>query len=176
MGSRGRIALGAVGLLAAMLATGASGAGLRVLIGHSPNNTRTNRTATTWPFSFHRHEGWDTRNVANGSHMLVVRAYGTRRYRMRKRLPVRVDNPPLQLQVLGVSDGSAVSGVAHLGVDVSEPVQRVALYADGKAVSRDATAPYGLIWDTRTVARKGRTRCCCTHARTADGGSRSGFE
>src|SRR5438552_5811603 len=47
-------------------------------------------TDHTWPFSFHRHEGWDTRAVANGRHMLVVRAFGTHHYRARKSIPVRV--------------------------------------------------------------------------------------
>ena len=58
-------------------------------------------TDHTWPYSFHRTEGWNTRTVANGRHMLTVLAYGTRHYRVRKRLPVRVANAPLQLALTG---------------------------------------------------------------------------
>lgn len=101
----------------------------------------------TWPFSFRRHDGWDTTTVANGRHMLSVRAYGRRGFRSRKSIPVRVANPPLELTLSGV--GSGVHGVTTIGVGVSERIERVALYVDGKPVSRDGSAPYGLVWDTR---------------------------
>ena len=42
-------------------------------------------TDHTWPYSFHRTEGWNTRTVANGRHMLTALAYGTHHYRARKR-------------------------------------------------------------------------------------------
>ena len=51
---------------------------------------RTLYTDHTWPYSFHRTNGWDSRTVANGRHMLTVLAYGAHRYRARKRIPVRV--------------------------------------------------------------------------------------
>jgi hypothetical protein len=105
-------------------------------------------TDHTWPFSFHRTVGWDSRTVPNGRHMLTVRAYGTHRYRVRKRIPVRVANPPLRLRVVGAVAGGAVQGMLRLGARLNEPVDRVMLYADGKPVSRDSTAPYSLVWDT----------------------------
>jgi N-acetyl-anhydromuramyl-L-alanine amidase AmpD len=109
-------------------------------------------TDHTWPFSFHRTVGWDSRTVPNGRHMLTVRAYGTHRYRTRKRIPVRVANPPLRLRVIGAVSGGAVQGVLRLGARANGPVDRVVLYADGKPVSRDATAPYSLVWDTTTAS------------------------
>jgi hypothetical protein len=124
-------------------------------------------TDHTWPFSFHRHEGWNTRTVANGRHMLVVRAYGTHHYRARKRMPVRVANTGIQLTLGGVYEDMPLSGLARIDVRPSENVERVALYVDGRAVSRDGSAPYQLVWDTRaetegphalTVYARGRKR------------------
>jgi N-acetyl-anhydromuramyl-L-alanine amidase AmpD len=105
-------------------------------------------TDHTWPYSFHRTVGWDSTTVANGRHMLSVLAYGTQHYRAWKRFPIRVANPPLRVRVTGAVSGGAVQGTVALGVGVSEQVDRVVLYADGKPVSRDATAPYTLYWDT----------------------------
>jgi N-acetyl-anhydromuramyl-L-alanine amidase AmpD len=105
-------------------------------------------TDHTWPFSFHRTVGWNTRTVANGSHMLSVRAYGTHGYRARKRVPVRVANPPLALTLTGAVSGGAASGQLAIGVRASEHLDRVALYVDGRPVSRDRSAPYDLEWDT----------------------------
>jgi len=105
-------------------------------------------TDHTWPFSFHRTIGWDTSTVANGWHMLTVRAYGTRHYRARKRIRVHVVNPPLRLAVTGVTEGGAVTGTVTLGVRPTQRIERVALYADGQPVSRDASRPYRLVWDT----------------------------
>lgn len=113
---------------------------------------RTLYTDHTWPFSFNRDRGWDTTTVANGRHMLVVLAYGTRRYRIRKRVPVRVVNPPLRARLAGVGAGSTLSGDVTVGVRPSEPVERVTLYVDGRPVSRDATAPYTLSWSTTTAS------------------------
>jgi N-acetyl-anhydromuramyl-L-alanine amidase AmpD len=128
-------------------------------------------TDNTWPFSFHRHEGWNTRTVANGRHMLVVRAYGTHHYRARKRVPVRVDNPGIQLALSGVYHDMPLAGVAKIDVHPSEDVERVALYADGRVVSRDGSSPFELVWDTRaetegahelTVYARGRKRRAAT--------------
>ena len=68
-----------------------------------------------WPFSFRSHTGWDTRTVADGRHMLVVRASGRHGYRSRKVVPVRVDNPPMRLALDGVSEGAALAGIATVG-------------------------------------------------------------
>lgn len=105
-------------------------------------------TDHTWPFAFHRPYGWDSRTVSNGRHMLSVRAYGMHGYRAWRRIPLRVANPPLQVAVTGASAGSAVDGVVRLTARPSDPVERVVLYADGRPVSRDDSAPYSLTWDT----------------------------
>lgn len=111
-------------------------------------------TDHTWPFAFHRATGWDTHTVSNGRHLLVVRAYGTHGYRTRKLIPIRVANPPLRLRVTGAVSGSAVSGELRLSARVNGKVDRIVLYADGKPVSRDASFPYSLVWDT-TLAGEG---------------------
>ena len=111
-------------------------------------------TDHTWPYSFHRTVGWNTRTVANGSHMLTVLAYGTHHYRLRKRIPVRVANAPIKLRVAGAVSGAAVKGTLRLRVRASDAVERVTLYVDGRPASRDATAPYNVVWDT-TAAKEG---------------------
>jgi N-acetyl-anhydromuramyl-L-alanine amidase AmpD len=105
-------------------------------------------TDNVWPFAFRGGRGWDTRTVSNGRHMLSLRIYGRRGYRARKQIPLRVVNPPLALAVTGAIENGAVQGELVLGVRPSERVARVALYADGQPVSRDASAPYTLRWDT----------------------------
>jgi hypothetical protein len=114
-------------------------------------------TDHTWPYSFHRTIGWNTRSVPNGRHMLVVRAYGAQHYRVRKSIPVRVANAPLQVGVTGAVSGGAVSGLLSLAATTNEAVDRVTLYVDGKPVSRDATQPYRLQWDTTSAAEGAHT-------------------
>jgi N-acetyl-anhydromuramyl-L-alanine amidase AmpD len=123
-------------------------------------------TDNTWPYSFHRTVGWDSRSVANGSHMLTVLSYGTRHYRVRKRVPVRVDNAPITLAVSGAADGGAVHGTVDLAVRPSEPVERVALYVNGAPVSRDSTAPYRLAWDTTSQPEGVQTITLVGHAKS----------
>jgi N-acetyl-anhydromuramyl-L-alanine amidase AmpD len=124
-------------------------------------------TDNTWPFAFHRTVGWDSTTVANGRHLLTVLAYGRHGYRTRKRVPVRVVNPPITLSIAGASIGEAIAGELQLDVSPSSPVQRVTLYADHKAVSRDDSPPYTLHWDT-TAAGEG-THDVLVYARAAHG-------
>jgi N-acetyl-anhydromuramyl-L-alanine amidase AmpD len=112
-------------------------------------------TDRVWPFAFRGGEGWDTRTVANGRHMLVVRAYGRRGYRLRKSIPVRVVNPPMRLRIAGAGDGAVLHGRAALSVRTGEPTRRVTLSVDGQAVSRDGRSPYRLRWDTRSFTEGG---------------------
>ncbi|MGH3002896.1 MAG: N-acetylmuramoyl-L-alanine amidase [Gaiellaceae bacterium] len=114
-------------------------------------------TDHTWPYSFHRTVGWDSRTVANGSHMLVVRSYGTHHYRVRKSVPIRVVNPPMHVDVTGAVPDGTVAGRLSLDVKPSEDAERVVLYADGKPVSRDSSAPYELRWDTLGAAEGSHT-------------------
>jgi N-acetyl-anhydromuramyl-L-alanine amidase AmpD len=119
------------------------------------------------PFTFARGRGWDTRTVPNGRHLLTARIYGRKGYRMLRRYPVRVNNPPIELAVQGVAPESGLRGDVAIAVEPSYPVKRVVLYVDGKPVSRDATAPYELHWDS-TGAEEGPHELT-VYARTAGG-------
>ena len=105
-------------------------------------------TDNTWPYSFNQTRGWSSTTVANGRHMLTELEYGTHGYRVRKRIPIRVDNPPMRLQVTGAVSGAAVAGRLLLNVHASQPATRVVLYVDGKPVSRDSSAPFTVEWNT----------------------------
>ena len=119
------------------------------------------------PFAFGRGRGWDSRTVPNGRHLLVARVYGRRGYRMLRRYPVRVNNPPIGLALDGLVADAGVRGALSIRVRPSAPVWRVALYADGEAVSRDASPPYRLEWDT-TAASEGQHELV-VYARTLGG-------
>lgn len=108
-------------------------------------------TDHTWPYAFDQTTGWNSQSVANGRHMLSELEYGTGHYRAWKRIPIRVVNTPMRVQVTGAVSGGAVAGELTLGVHVTQSAQRVVLYADGKPVSRDSTAPFLLRWNTTTA-------------------------
>jgi hypothetical protein len=61
----------------------------------------------------------------------------------------------MRLEVNGAATNGGVQGIATIGVRPDEPVERLALYVDGRAVSRDGSAPYELRWDT-TAEAEGR--------------------
>lgn len=124
-------------------------------------------TDSVWPFAFRGGRGWDSRTVPNGRHMLSLRIYGRRGYRARKQVPIRVANPPLALAVTGALANGAVRGEVVLGVRPSQRVARVALYADGRPVSRDASRPYALRWSTEGLAEGPHE--LLVYARTANG-------
>jgi hypothetical protein len=109
-------------------------------------------TDNTWPYSFHRTVGWDTTTVSNGWHMLTVREFGTHHYRVVKHIPVHVVNPPLHVEVTGIVSNGAVAGNVVVGVHANGPVEAVALYVDGKPVSRDRSEPFDLYWNTHDDA------------------------
>lgn len=109
-------------------------------------------TDRVWPFAFRGGKGWDSRTVANGRHMLAIRVHGRKGYRARRAIPIRVENPPMELVVNGISAGAALSGAVTIGVQPSEPIERVALYVDGEPVSRDSSRPYQLQWETTASA------------------------
>ena len=108
-----------------------------------PDGTR-RYTDNTWPFAFHRTVGWDSTTVANGRHLLTVLAYGRHGYRTRKRVPVRVVNPPITLSAAGAVAGEAVAGELQLDVSASSPVERVTLYAD---------LPHATLWRAQRVQK-----------------------
>lgn len=119
------------------------------------------------PFAFHRGNGWDTRSVPNGRHLLTAKIYGRRGYRMLRRYPVRVNNKPIDLALTGVAPEGGLRGEVTVGATPSYPVRRLVLYVDGRPVSRDASAPYRLRWDS-TAAVEGPHRLV-VYGRTAGG-------
>jgi hypothetical protein len=90
-----------------------------------------------------------TRDYPRGVFELVM---GLNRWVVRRSIPVRVANAPLRVEITGAVSGGAVNGVLDLGASTSEPVDRVALYVDGKPVSRDASRPYRLLWNSTTAS------------------------
>ncbi len=124
-------------------------------------------TDRVYPFAFRGGKGWNTRTVADGSHLLSMRLYGRKGFRARKTIPVRVDNPPIALEVSGLGAHGAARGEVALQVRPSEPIDRVALYVDGQAVSRDGSAPYELRWNSETVDEGPRE--LLVYARAASG-------
>ena len=99
--------------------------------------------------------------------MLVAKVYGKRGYRMLRRYPVRVNNPPIELELAGVAPASGARGEVTIDVTPTAPIERVTLYVDGKPVSRDGSAPYRLHWDS-TLAAEGPHELL-VYARTAGG-------
>jgi hypothetical protein len=83
--------------------------------------------------------------------MLVVREYGTGHYRVRKSIPVHVENQPPTLDVSGVVSYSTVAGTVTLNAKTNAK-ERIGLNDDGRATSRDAKAPYTLTWDTTSAS------------------------
>jgi hypothetical protein len=84
-------------------------------------------TDRLWPYAFRGRPGWDTRTVANGRHMLSLRAHGRRGYRARRSIPVRVANPPMRLRIGGLADHDPVRGDVVLPVRPTGRVERIAL-------------------------------------------------
>ena len=104
------------------------------------------------PFAFARGQGWDTRTVPNGRHLLTAKVYGRGGYRMLRRYPVRVNNRPIELALEGVAPDAGARGDVTIAVAPSYPVTRLVLYVDGTPVSRDGSAPYRLRWDSTAAA------------------------
>ena len=119
------------------------------------------------PYAFARGRGWDTRTVPNGRHLLTAKVYGRGGYRMLRRYPVRVNNKPIELALTGVAPEGGLRGEVTIGATPSYPVRRLVLYVDGKPVSRDATPPYRLRWDS-TAAAEGPHQVV-VYGRTAGG-------
>ena len=103
------------------------------------------------PFAFARGRGWNTTQVANGTHTLVVRASGGGRTAT-QRLVVRVVNHDFAVTTSGIRDWQRVKGALHVRANVrGAQTHGIGLYVDGKIVSRDRRAPYGLWWNSKKV-------------------------
>jgi hypothetical protein len=111
---------------------------------------------------------WQTWQLSNGRHTLVLRAHGPRRATATTRLRVVVRNRPL---VVRASAPREVVGAVTLRTRVSGGLARtVLLYVDGKQVDHDTRAPFAFTWNSARVAN-GRhvleLRVTAGHGRTA---------
>ena len=103
------------------------------------------------PFSFAGGRGWNTTQVANGVHSLVVRATGDGRTAS-QRLVVHVLNHDFALTTSALHPWQKVKGVLRIRANVrGATTHGIGLYVDGKIISRDLRAPYALRWNSRRV-------------------------
>jgi len=103
------------------------------------------------PFSFAGGRGWNTTQIANGAHSLVVRASGGGRTAS-QRLVVRVLNRDFALTTSALHPWQKVKGVLRVRANVrGARTHGIGLYVDGKIISRDLRAPYALRWNSRRV-------------------------
>ena len=98
---------------------------------------------------------WDSRGVANGRHVLAVRATGVDGRAVLASVLVRTANsaaPPPLVADVGIADGATVSGVVPIvPVLAGGPVGRVELWLDGAVVETATAAPWALSWDATAV-------------------------
>jgi N-acetyl-anhydromuramyl-L-alanine amidase AmpD len=101
------------------------------------------------PFAFGGGRGWNTTNVANGTHVLTVRAIGAG-HSASERLVVNVANRNFALTTSAIHAWEKVKGVLRVRANVrGAHTGGIGLYVDGHIVSRDRRAPYTLHWDSR---------------------------
>jgi N-acetyl-anhydromuramyl-L-alanine amidase AmpD len=109
---------------------------------------------TAAPYAFRG--GWHTRRLANGDHVVEIRAYGPRGAWTRERIPVRVRNLAFDLTLAGVGAGRPLAGLVHpSGVIRGAPARRVELWVDGKMVDHDTRSPFVFTWDTARTRNGG---------------------
>jgi N-acetyl-anhydromuramyl-L-alanine amidase AmpD len=103
------------------------------------------------PFAFAGGRGWNTTQIANGQHVLVVRAFGSGASAS-QRLVVRVVNHAFALTTAGIRDWQKVKGVFRIRANVTGArTTGLGFYVDGKIVSRDRRPPFTLAWNTHRV-------------------------
>ncbi len=115
-------------------------------------------TDATSPYSLN----WDSRTVANGSHSLQARAVdaaGNQATSSSFSINVQnvVDTTPPAVTVTAPGTGSTVSNTVTATVNAIDNaggsgVASVVFLVDGSNVGSDSSAPYSLVWDSRTVA------------------------
>jgi N-acetyl-anhydromuramyl-L-alanine amidase AmpD len=119
------------------------------------------------PFSFAGGRGWNTTGLANGTHVLTVRASAGGRSAS-KRIVVTVRNHAFALTTSKLRPWTKVKGTLRVRAHVlGAKTTGVGLYVDGRCVSRDRSAPYTVHWDSRR-AHDGR-HWITVAARAGDG-------
>ncbi len=103
------------------------------------------------PFAFAGGRGWNTTRVANGVHVLTLRATGGTRPAV-ERIVVHVVNHDFALTTSALRAWQKVKGTLRVRASVrGATTHGVVLYVDGKAVSRDRSAPYTVRWNSHLV-------------------------
>lgn len=102
-------------------------------------------TDVTVPYLF----SLDTTKITNGPHNIKAVVYDTTGNSAQDEISVTVQNnggdkTPPTVKIIGLANGSVVSGAISVGVTASDnvAVQRVEFYIDNVLVATDATAPY----------------------------------
>jgi N-acetyl-anhydromuramyl-L-alanine amidase AmpD len=103
------------------------------------------------PFAFAGGRGWNTTGIANGVHVLTVRASGSGRVAS-QRLVVRVANRNFALTTSALRAWEKIKGTVRIRATVrGAKTSGIGLYVDGRVVSRDRSAPYTVRWNSRAV-------------------------
>jgi hypothetical protein len=120
------------------------------------------------PFAFAGGRGLNTTRLANGPHVLELRAYGDGTRHDITRRTVVVDNRAFRLTTAGARDWSRVRGTVRLRARAwGAKARSVVLKVNGRVVARDARTPYAFRWNTRRV--KDRKHVLELEARSVDG-------
>jgi hypothetical protein len=120
------------------------------------------------PFAFAGGRGLNTTRLANGHHVLELRAYGDGTRHDITRRTVVVDNRAFRLTTAGARDWSRVRGTVRLRARAwGAKARSVVLKVNGRVVARDARTPYAFRWNTRRV--KDRKHVLELEARSVDG-------
>jgi N-acetyl-anhydromuramyl-L-alanine amidase AmpD len=103
------------------------------------------------PFAFAGGRGWNTTSIANGLHVLTVRASGDGRTAT-QRLVVHVFNHDFALTTSALHAWEKIKGTVRIRANVrGAKTHGIGLYVDGRVVSRDRSAPYTVHWNSRKV-------------------------
>jgi subtilisin family serine protease len=100
---------------------------------------------------------WDSRTMANGSHVVTARAIdmsGNKGNSGAVNVLVDNDHTPPTVALTAPSDGSPVQGVVTLAADATDDravISQVEFYSGTTLLGRDTTAPYSLSWDTSAM-------------------------
>jgi len=109
-------------------------------------------TVTAAPYGY----SWDTRNVSNGSHTLIARAYDPTGNVASAASSVTVfnDTTPPSVSLAAPAAGSSVSGTFAVTANASDNVGviRVDFYLNGALQGSAAAAPFSYSWNTKGVA------------------------
>jgi hypothetical protein len=120
------------------------------------------------PFAFAGGRGLNTTRLANGPHVLELRAYGDGTRHDITRRTVVVDNRAFRLTTAGARDWSRVRGTVRLRARAwGAKARSVVLKVNGRVIARDARTPYAFRWNTRRV--KDRKHVLELEARSVDG-------